>query len=78
MPPRLIALGYDSVSNDQEDSDMVIFCRDCLSEFAFTAGEQDFYATRMPPLTQPCRCRECRRARRSDRNMQDGPTGYRD
>ncbi len=46
---------------------------DCSTTFVFTAGEQEFYATR--GLTnEPRRCRDCRQSRR-DRRYDDG--GYR-
>ena len=43
--------------------DKLLICRDCGSSFAFTAGEQTFYASR--GLTnEPSRCPSCRSARR--------------
>ena len=43
--------------------DRVLTCRDCGSEFTFTAGEQEFYASK--GLTNsPSRCPSCRAARR--------------
>ena len=45
-------------------SDRILTCRDCGQEFTFTAGEQEFYASRN--LTNdPSRCPSCRAARRS-------------
>jgi CxxC-x17-CxxC domain-containing protein len=45
-------------------SDRILTCRDCGQEFTFTAGEQEFYASRN--LTNdPSRCPTCRAARRS-------------
>ncbi|MDP9380491.1 MAG: zinc-ribbon domain containing protein [Chloroflexota bacterium] len=44
-------------------SDMTLTCRDCGSQFTFTQGEQEFYASR--GLTNnPSRCPDCRRARK--------------
>lgn len=44
--------------------DRILTCRDCGQEFTFTAGEQEFFATK--GLTNaPSRCPECRKARRS-------------
>ncbi len=44
-------------------SDRILTCRDCGQEFTFTAGEQEFYASRN--LTNdPSRCPSCRAARR--------------
>ena len=40
-------------------TDQTLYCRDCNEEFAFTAGEQEFYASR--GLTNsPTRCPSCR------------------
>jgi len=44
--------------------DRILTCRDCGQDFTFTAGEQEFYASK--GLTNaPGRCPECRKARRS-------------
>jgi CxxC-x17-CxxC domain-containing protein len=44
--------------------DRTLTCRDCGREFAFTAGEQEFYQSR--GLTnEPGRCPECRQARKA-------------
>lgn len=48
-----------------EDKTMV--CRDCGSEFVFTAGEQEFYAQK-GFTNQPSRCPDCRRAAKAARN----------
>ncbi|MBU1499699.1 zinc-ribbon domain-containing protein [Patescibacteria group bacterium] len=48
--------------------DKIIKCRDCDQEFAFTAGEQEFFAAKK--LNQPSRCLICRaifRAAKDDR-----------
>jgi CxxC-x17-CxxC domain-containing protein len=46
-------------------ADKTLTCRDCGRSFAFTVGEQEFYASR--GLTnEPSRCPECRAARRTD------------
>lgn len=43
--------------------DRVLVCRDCGNDFTFTAGEQEFYASK--GLTNsPGRCPSCRAARR--------------
>jgi CxxC-x17-CxxC domain-containing protein len=45
-------------------ADKTLVCRDCGREFVFTAGEQDFYASK--GLTnEPTRCSSCRSARKS-------------
>lgn len=44
--------------------DRTLVCRDCGHEFTFSAGEQEFYASKS--LTnEPGRCPTCRAARRS-------------
>lgn len=44
--------------------DRILTCRDCGQEFTFTAGEQEFFASK--GLTNaPSRCPDCRKARRS-------------
>jgi CxxC-x17-CxxC domain-containing protein len=60
--------------------DRTLNCRDCGREFVFTAGEQDFYASK--GLTNdPVRCPSCRSARKSSMtrsNSFEAPedTGY--
>lgn len=47
-------------------ADIVLRCRDCGSDFVWTAGEQQFYASK--GLTnQPSRCPSCRAAARMAR-----------
>lgn len=48
------------------DGDKTIVCRDCGQEFTFTAGEQQFYASR--GLSEPTRCSGCRAARKAARD----------
>ncbi len=45
-------------------TDKTLTCRDCGKEFIFTAGEQEFYATR-GFQNEPGRCPECRSARKA-------------
>ena len=45
-------------------ADKILSCRDCGQPFTFTAGEQEFYASR-GLMNEPGRCPECRAARRS-------------
>jgi len=59
--------------------DRTLVCRDCGREFVFTAGEQEFYASK--GLTNdPVRCPSCRSARKSSqsRSSFDAPedNGY--
>ena len=44
--------------------DITLVCKDCGQEFVFTAGEQEFYASRGFE-NQPQRCRACRQARKN-------------
>lgn len=51
--------------------DRTLTCRDCGQEFTFTAGEQEFYASR--GLTNaPSRCPECRAARKQQNSRGGG------
>lgn len=49
--------------------DQQITCRDCGASFTFSAGEQEFYASRN--LSAPQRCKDCRNARKADRNNRE-------
>lgn len=53
--------------NEELYVDKVLVCRDCGEEFAFTAGEQEFYAEKGFE-NEPSRCPSCRAARKSQRN----------
>lgn len=44
--------------------DRILTCRDCGNEFTFTAGEQEFFASKGLTNT-PSRCPDCRAARRN-------------
>ncbi|MCL2497773.1 MAG: zinc-ribbon domain containing protein [Symbiobacteriaceae bacterium] len=46
--------------------DKTLTCRDCQAEFVFSAGEQEFYASR-GFVNEPTRCPDCRRARKNQR-----------
>ncbi len=48
-------------------ADKTLACRDCGSEFTFTAGEQDFYAQK-GFSNEPTRCSSCRQSRKQSRN----------
>ena len=56
-------------------ADKTITCRDCGTEFVFTAGEQEFYAQK-GFTNEPTRCPECRAANKSRRNGGGGGTAY--
>lgn len=45
-------------------SDKTLTCRDCGTSFAFTASEQDFYASK-GFSNEPSRCPDCRSARKA-------------
>jgi CxxC-x17-CxxC domain-containing protein len=44
--------------------DRILTCRDCGKEFTFSAGEQEFFASKGLTNT-PSRCPDCRSARRN-------------
>jgi CxxC-x17-CxxC domain-containing protein len=45
-------------------TDKPLTCRECGQSFTFTAGEQEFYASR-GLMNEPSRCPECRAARKN-------------
>lgn len=47
-------------------ADKTLTCRDCASDFVFSAGEQAFFAER-GLLNQPQRCHQCRANRRREK-----------
>lgn len=47
-------------------TDKTLTCVDCGTQFIFTADDQEFYGQR--GFTEPKRCRNCRSARRTDRD----------
>ncbi|MBI2854426.1 MAG: zinc-ribbon domain containing protein [Chloroflexi bacterium] len=51
--------------------DKTLTCRDCGQQFTFTAGEQEFYASR-GLRNEPSRCPTCRQARRQARTNAAG------
>jgi len=56
--------------------DKSLQCSDCGREFAFSAGEQEFYSSR-GLQNEPKRCPECRRARKAERYGNGGYGGSR-
>ena len=44
--------------------DKKLQCKECGSEFVFTAGEQEFYAEK-GFVNEPQRCKECRDAKKN-------------
>jgi CxxC-x17-CxxC domain-containing protein len=51
--------------------DKYLVCKDCGSEFLFSASEQEFYAEKGFE-NEPGRCVTCRRARKQSRNGGQG------
>lgn len=47
--------------------DKTLVCKDCGSEFVFTAGEQEFYAEK-GFQNEPIRCKGCRNNRKTQRS----------
>ena len=52
-------------------ADKTLTCRDCGRDFTFTAGEQEFYASR-GFTNEPGRCPECRSAYKAARGSYGG------
>lgn len=46
--------------------DKTLICKDCGKEFVFTAGEQEFYASKGFE-NEPQRCKECRDKKKQER-----------
>ena len=72
LVPELEACGLTMAVEDERDvapheerkfADKTLVCRDCLAQFVFTAGEQEFFRSRGLE-NEPGRCAECRSARR--------------
>jgi CxxC-x17-CxxC domain-containing protein len=55
-------------------ADKILRCRECGTDFIFTAGEQEFYAMK-GLLNEPGRCPGCRAQRRVQREPA-GASGY--
>lgn len=51
--------------------DKTLTCKDCGSEFVFSASEQEFYAEK-GFANEPGRCPECRAARKAQRGGNGG------
>src|SRR5437016_13700802 len=64
--PRGVSVSY---------ADKTLTCRDCGQPFTFTAGEQEFYASR-GLMNEPGRCPSCRAARRASGGMGGGGGAY--
>ena len=57
-------------------TDNTLTCSDCGLNFTFTAGEQEFFASK-GFVNEPGRCPECRAARKQNRFGNYGGGGYR-
>jgi len=55
-------------------TDRTLTCRDCSQSFVFTAGEQEFFASR-GFTNEPSRCPECRAQRKSQQGGGYASTG---
>lgn len=55
--------------------DRELTCKDCGSPFTFTAGEQEFYASK-GLVNAPRRCPACRKAAKQGRQEDTGRGGY--
>lgn len=55
-------------------ADKTLQCRECGMDFVFTAGEQEFYASK-GLLNEPGRCPACRAARKARLATQGGMAG---
>jgi len=49
-------------------ADKMIVCKDCHEQFAFTDGEQKFYAEKGFD-NEPSRCPDCRKANKQRKNQ---------
>jgi CxxC-x17-CxxC domain-containing protein len=47
--------------------DKTLVCKDCSSDFIFTAGEQEFYSSK-GFQNEPTRCKDCRDQRKTQYN----------
>ena len=48
--------------------DKTLICKECGAEFTFTAGEQEFYASK-GFVNEPQRCKSCRDSRKNAAKM---------
>ncbi|MGE5416106.1 MAG: zinc-ribbon domain containing protein [Acidobacteriota bacterium] len=57
--------------------DKILACKECGSDFVFTAGEQEFYAEK-GFQNIPARCPDCRRRRKNETRGRSGFSGERE
>jgi hypothetical protein len=53
--------------------DQTLTCRDCNSDFVFSAGERVFFEQRQ--FTPPSRCKACRQRRKAEKEEKESQ-GY--
>jgi CxxC-x17-CxxC domain-containing protein len=58
-------------------ADKTLTCRDCGTQFVFTAGEQEFYAQK-GFTNEPSRCASCRQSRKQGGGRSSGGYGDRE
>lgn len=56
-------------------SDKTLACRDCGADFIFTAGEQEFHASK-GFTNEPRRCPDCRQAKKASEGRGGGGGGF--
>ena len=61
-PGQILLSNVSEVKKMYEDKTLT--CKECGAEFVFTAGEQEFYASR-GFVNEPQRCKACRDARKN-------------
>lgn len=66
MCQKILNLKMGEGGNLKLMEDKTLVCKDCGSEFVFTAGEQQFYAEKGFE-NEPQRCPACRKARKEQR-----------
>jgi len=61
---------FRGTGTDLSFVDKSLVCRDCSGSFVFTAGEQEFYASK-GLQNEPVRCPSCRTSRKNSRNTEE-------
>ncbi len=63
--PEVVVINQQAPVVSTGQSDLVLRCQDCGSNFVFSVGEQKFYASK--GFTYPCRCKYCRKIRKNNK-----------
>jgi hypothetical protein len=58
---------------DVKGKDLILKCVDCGAEFTWYAADQEFFASK--GFTQPKRCKDCRAAKKANRDGHPGNQG---